>query len=89
MITEIRRLENAIQSTELPTHIARDCLGNRQRRIDTDLVQDNSENQLLKELEVISHVKDILTNTLRNAQDQLKSNREAKHRLEMDWSDKV
>ena len=48
MITEIRRLEHAIQATEIPTHIARDCLGNRQRRIDTDLVQDNAETQLLK-----------------------------------------
>ena len=48
MITEIRRLEHAIQATEIPTHIARDCLGNRQRRIDTDLVQDDAENQLLK-----------------------------------------
>ena len=41
-------LEHAIQATEIPTHIARDCLGNRQRRIDTDLVQDDAENQLLK-----------------------------------------
>ena len=48
LITEIRRLENALQSTELPMQIARDCLGNRQRRIDTDLVQDNAEKQLLK-----------------------------------------
>ena len=48
MITEIRRLEHAIQATEIPTHMARDCLGNRQRRIDTDLVQDDAENQLLK-----------------------------------------
>ena len=48
MITEIRRLEHAIQATEIPTHIARDCLGNRQRRIDTDLVQDDAENQILK-----------------------------------------
>ena len=48
MITEIRRLEHAIQATEIPMHIARDCLGNRQRRIDTDLVQDDAEDQLLK-----------------------------------------
>ena len=48
MITEIRRLEHAIQATEIPTHIARDCLGNRQRRIDTDLVQDDAETSLLK-----------------------------------------
>ena len=48
MVQEIRRLEYAIQATDIPTHIARDCLGTRQRRIDTDLVQDNTENQLLK-----------------------------------------
>ena len=48
LITEIRRLENALQSTELPMTIARDCLGNRQRRIETDLVQDFAEKQLLK-----------------------------------------
>ena len=46
--TEIRRLELAIQSTENPLHIARDCLSNRQRRVDTDLVQDDAENNLLK-----------------------------------------
>jgi len=48
MVTEIRRIEQAIQSLEVPTHIARDCLANRQRRIDTDLVQDYPENELLK-----------------------------------------
>ncbi len=48
MVQEIRRLEYAIQATDIPMHIGRDCLGNRQRRIDTDLVQDNTENQLLK-----------------------------------------
>ena len=30
-----------------------------------------------------------MTGALRNARDQLEANREAKHRLEMDWSDKV
>ena len=63
--------------------------GNRQRRIDTDLVQDNTENQILKELETISGVKATLTECLRNARDQLTASREAKHNLEMDWSDKV
>ena len=28
-----------VEATEGPLHIARDCLGNRQRRIDYDLVQ--------------------------------------------------
>ena len=48
LVTEIRRVEKAIQALEVPTHIAKDCLSNRQRRIDNDLVQDNAENQLLK-----------------------------------------
>ena len=107
LTTEIRRVENALQSTESPLHIARDCLTNRQRRIDTDLVQDDAEVQLLKvsskaykrfklttadffqELETISEVRDTLTRTLEVARDQQKANREAKHQLEMDWSDKV
>ena len=37
-------------------HIGRDCLGNRQRRIDYDLVQDQAEKELLKEIELISQV---------------------------------
>ena len=34
-------------------------------------------------------MRETLTRTLENAREQLKSNREAKHQLEMDWSDKV
>ena len=89
MVQEIRRLENAIHATEVPTMIAKDCLANRQRRIDTDLVQDNTEKKLLQELEIISSIKSTLTECLNNARDQLTASREAKHNLEMDWSDKV
>ena len=89
MVQEIRRLENAIHATEVPTMIAKDCLANRQRRIDTDLVQDNTEKKLLQELEIISGIKSTLTEALNNARDQLTASREAKHNLEMDWSDKV
>lgn len=48
MVDEIRRVENAIQATESPMLIARDCLANRQRRIDSDLVQDDAEKALLR-----------------------------------------
>ena len=48
LVSEIRRVEKAIQALEVPTHISKECLSNRQRRLDTDLVQDNAENQLLK-----------------------------------------
>ena len=46
LTVEKRRLEYSIQATEGPLHIARDCLGNRQRRIDYDLVQDQAEKEL-------------------------------------------
>ena len=85
---EKRRLEYSIQATEGPLHIARDCLGNRQRRIDYDLVQDQAEKELLKEIELISTVQGTLAGTLPQTKDQLTACREAKHRLEMDWSDK-
>ena len=85
---EKRRLEYSIQATEGPLHIARDCLGNRQRRIDYDLVQDQAEKELLKEIELISTVQGTLAGTLQQTKDQLQACREAKHRLEMDWSDK-
>ena len=68
--------------------VPRDCLANRQRRIDYDLVQDMAEKELLKEIELISSVQDTLARTLQQTKDQMQACREAKHRLEMDWSDK-
>ena len=88
LTVEKRRLEYAIQATEGPLHIARDCLGNRQRRIDYDLVQDAAEKELLKEIELISQVQSTLSRTLQQTRDQIEACKEAKHRLEMDWSDK-
>ncbi len=63
-MSEIRRVENALQSTENPLHIARDCLANRQRRIDTDLVQDDAENNLLKVNDEITDNGQLITNFL-------------------------
>lgn len=40
-------------------------------------------------MEVISSVRETLTRALENAKDQLASNKEMKHQLEKDWSDKV
>ena len=42
-----------------------------------------------KELETITLVRETLTRMLENAREQQVSNKEAKHQLEMDWSDKV
>ena len=43
----------------------------------------------LQEMEVISCVRETLTRAMENAKEQLISNKEMKHQLEKDWSDKV
>lgn len=42
------RLEVALAATDIPLHIAKECLQNREKRISIDLVHDDVEVQLLK-----------------------------------------
>lgn len=83
-----KRLENALRATEVPLHIATDNLNCRQRRQGIDLVQDDAELNLLKEVEVINNVQDLLKRTIKESEAQIKRNRDRKQELEMDWSDK-
>ena len=48
MIEYKTRLEAALKATEVPLHISRECLVNRERRMKVDLVHDDVEIQLLK-----------------------------------------
>ncbi|ELT92180.1 hypothetical protein CAPTEDRAFT_182903 [Capitella teleta] len=83
-----KRLENALRSTEVPLHIASDNLNCRQMRQGVDLVQDEVELNLLKEVEVINNAQDLLKRTIKEADMQITRNRDRKKELEMDWSDK-
>jgi len=87
-IEQKKRLENALRATEVPLHIATDNLNCRQRRQGIDLVQDDVELNLLKEVEVINNVQDLLKKTIQETDAQIKRNRDRKQELEMDWSDK-
>ncbi|CAH1794363.1 unnamed protein product [Owenia fusiformis] len=89
LLDQKKRLENALRATEIPLHIATDNLNCRQRRQGVDLVQDEPELSLLKEVEIINNVQDLLRKTIEQADKQVKRNRDAKQDLEMDWSDKV
>ncbi len=42
-----------------------------------------------QELEVVTSVREALTNALSDAREQQRQNKEMKHQLEFDWSDKV
>ncbi|KAL8579400.1 hypothetical protein ACOMHN_026765 [Nucella lapillus] len=88
LLAQKKRLENALRATEIPLHIATDNLNCRQRRQGLDLVQDDPEISLLKEVEIINNVQDLLQNTIAQADKQIRLNRDAKENLEMDWSDK-
>ncbi|XP_014664115.1 PREDICTED: tektin-4-like [Priapulus caudatus] len=82
------RLERALATTEVPLHISTDCLKCREKRQATDDVQDNAELALIKEVEMINNVQDLLNNTIQETNIQIRNNRSAKQKLEMDWSDK-
>ncbi|KAL5018557.1 hypothetical protein ScPMuIL_004279 [Solemya velum] len=88
LLAQKKRLENGMRSTEVPLHIATDNLNCRQRRQGVDVVQDDVELALLKEVEIINNVQDLLKKTTDQAEKQIRLNRGAKQNLEMDWSDK-
>ncbi|KAI4886284.1 hypothetical protein NFI96_016548 [Prochilodus magdalenae] len=83
-----RRLEKALLATDIPLTIATDNLCCRERRFGPDLVKDQVEEELLKEVELIRNVQALLKKTLDQAVNQIRLNREAKQTLELDWSDK-
>ncbi|KAK6476169.1 tektin-4 [Huso huso] len=82
------RLEKALDATEIPQAIATDNLQCRERRVGSDLVKDSVEVELLNELDLIQSIQELLKRTLDQAINQIRSNREAKQTLELDWSDK-
>ncbi|XP_064179470.1 tektin-4 [Anguilla rostrata] len=88
LLGQKRRLEKALEATEIPYAIATDNLTCRERRLGPDLVKDEVEDQLLKEVELIRSIQALLKKTLNEAINQIRANREAKQTLELDWSDK-
>ncbi|XP_053708787.1 tektin-3 [Synchiropus splendidus] len=96
MVTEIaalsevkRRLERALAETEGPLQVSQECLYHREKRMSIDLVHDDVEKDLIKEVEVIKSCQERMRRYLDRAVAQLASNRAAQHELERDLSDKV
>nr|XP_020469515.1 tektin-3 [Monopterus albus] len=96
MVTEIaaltdvkRRLERALAETEGPLQVSQECLYHREKRMSIDLVHDDVEKDLIKEVEVIKSCQERMKRHLDRAIAQLSSNRAAQHELERDLRDKV
>lgn len=61
----------------------------RSNRLEPDLVKDTAEEELIKELELIAEIRNLFNKSLTDVENQMKSNKSCKERVEFDWSDKV
>ncbi|XP_055957586.1 tektin-1-like isoform X2 [Patella vulgata] len=82
------RVEKALEATDEPLHIAQRCLANREQRLGIDLVHDDAQKELIKEVETIEGVRALLKRTLDQTGEQVRLNRKSKYRLEKDLKDK-
>ncbi|RZF48215.1 hypothetical protein LSTR_LSTR006182 [Laodelphax striatellus] len=83
-----RALEKAIQDCEAPLHIAQECLYHREGRQGIDLVHDQPEQALLKEVENLRNCQERLKALHQKVQEQLRVNRASQHELETDVKSK-
>jgi len=95
MITEIESLnrakgvlEKALAETENPLHIAQECLYNREKRQGIDLVHDNVERELIREVDTIKRCQEEMRKLIQDSNNQLALDRSAQHELEKDGGDK-
>ena len=86
MITEIESLnrakgvlEKALAETENPLHIAQECLYNREKRQGIDLVHDNVERELIREVDTIKRCQEEMRKLIQDSNNQLALNRAAQH----------
>ncbi|KAL4648579.1 tektin-4-like [Arapaima gigas] len=84
-----RRLEKALDASEIPMIISTHNLACREGREGPDRVKDRVEEELVKEVELIQSIQTLLRRTLAEVIDQIRSTREVKTTLELDWSDKT
>lgn len=90
MVDEERnRLRRALVVLGVPESIVKECIEKRCGRPDTELVRDQTEEELVNELSLIAEIRRNLQKTMQDFVTQQMENRAAKQRLELDWSDKL
>ncbi|XP_045762337.1 tektin-4-like [Maniola jurtina] len=89
MLDENRaRLKGACRILMLPEAISRECLELRTSRYEPDLVRDEAEQELIKEVAIVGEIRRVFNNTLAKTERQIEMNKAAKAAIELDWSDK-
>ncbi|VDI10752.1 tektin-2-like [Mytilus galloprovincialis] len=88
-LSEAKELtEESLEAKNLPTDVAIECLTLREGRQHIDVVQDEVENQLHKEVEVIDGIKKALQSRIGDAFEQLCLLQEARQQIQADLQDK-
>jgi len=82
------RLEKALEAAAENLTIATNCLANRERRRGIELTHDDTQKELMKEVEVEQGVVELLKRTHEEAVEQIRLNRRALFTLEKDLADK-
>ncbi|KAG9332071.1 hypothetical protein JZ751_016167 [Albula glossodonta] len=90
LVTPVRQIEGGqLSYPECPGGVSQECLYHREKRMSIDLVHDDVEKDLIREVEVIKSCQERMRLHLERAVAQLAANRAAQHELERDVSDKV
>lgn len=82
------KLKGASRILMLPEAISKECIELRSQRYEPDLVRDDAEQELIKELGIVGEIRKLFNDTLNKVEVQLINNRAAKNAIELDWSDK-
>eukprot|EP00090_Calanus_glacialis_P008944 TRINITY_DN17261_c0_g1_i2.p1 TRINITY_DN17261_c0_g1~~TRINITY_DN17261_c0_g1_i2.p1 ORF type:complete len:412 (-),score=110.66 TRINITY_DN17261_c0_g1_i2:212-1447(-) len=85
---KMRQLEHAMKETERPMRTAQDCLKNRENRQGIDLVKDEVEHSLDREVENIRNYQERMRETLDIANSQLDQNLRRQVQLQEDLDNK-
>ena len=83
-----KNLEKALNETEGPMRVTSECIYHREGRKGIDLVNDNPENNLMREVDTIKSCQDKMRRTLEQVNHQLGQNRNSRHQLERDLQNK-
>ncbi|KAK1129217.1 hypothetical protein K0M31_020347 [Melipona bicolor] len=86
---EHRRVKHSLSVLTVPESIAGEFLQLRSKRLESDLIRDEVEEELTKEVALCSEIRDLLGRVREQIEMQLTELKAAKIRMEMDWTDKT
>ncbi|XP_043249738.1 tektin-4 [Colletes gigas] len=86
---ERRRVKHSLSVLTVPESIAGEFLQLRSKRLESDLIRDEVEEELTKEVALCWEIRDLLGRTREQIELQLIELKAAKARMEVDWTDKT